>query len=72
MDKTALNGIIFSIITGMVIGTVAALATPPEASHAADKAQVIVDETEFDAIFVPAGHEGPFILAGDAAGERAF
>lgn len=72
MDKTTLSGISFAIIMGLVFGTVAALATPPEASHAADRAQVVVDEAEFDAIFVPAGHEGPFILAGDAVGERAF
>ena len=67
MDKTALNGIIFSIITGMVIGTVAALATPPEASHAADRAQVVVDEMEVEAFFVPEGHEGP-IVATEADG----
>ena len=67
MDKTALNGIIFSIITGMVIGTVAALATPPEASHAADRAQVVVDEMEVEAFMVPEGHVGP-IVATEADG----
>jgi hypothetical protein len=67
MDKTALNGIIFSIITGMVIGTVAALTTPPEASHAADRAQVVVDEVEVEAFFVPEGHVGP-VVATEADG----
>jgi len=67
MDKTALNGIIFSIITGMVIGTVAALAAPPEASHAADRAQVVVDEAEIEAFMVPEGHVGP-IVATEADG----
>ena len=72
MDKDNIDTLGFAIIMGLVFGTVVALATPPEASHAADRAQVVVDEAEFDAIFVPAGHEGPFILAGDAVGERAF
>jgi len=72
MDKTTLSGISFSVIMGLVIGTVAALANPPEASHAADAAQVVVDDAEFDAVYVPPGQMDPIIVAGDALGERAF
>lgn len=67
MDKTTLSGISFAIIMGLVIGTVAALATPPEASHAADQAQVVVDEMEVEAFMVPEGHVGP-IVATEADG----
>ena len=67
MDKDNIDTLGFAIIMGLVIGTVAALATPPEASHAADGAQVAVDEMEVEAFFVPAGHEGP-IVATEADG----
>jgi len=67
MDKDNIETLGFAIIMGLVFGTVAALATPPEASHAADRAQVAVDEMEVEAFFVPAGHEGP-IVATEADG----
>jgi hypothetical protein len=67
MDKTTLSGISFAVIMGLVIGTVAALSTPPEASHAADRAQVVVDEMEVEAFMVPEGHVGP-IVATEADG----
>jgi hypothetical protein len=67
MDKTTLSGISFAVIMGLVIGTVAALANPPEASHAADAAQVVVDEMEVEAFMVPEGHVGP-IVATEADG----
>jgi hypothetical protein len=67
MDKTTLSGISFAIIMGLVIGGVAALATPPEASHAADRVQVVVVEDEVEAFMVPEGHVGP-IVATEADG----
>ena len=67
MDKTTLSGISFAVIMGLVIGTVAALSTPPEASHAADRAQVVVVESEVEAFMVPEGHVGP-IVATEADG----
>lgn len=67
MDKTTLSGISFAVIMGLVIGTVAALANPPEASRAADGSQVVVDEMEVEAFFVPEGHVGP-IVATEADG----
>ena len=67
MDKTTLSGISFAVIMGLVIGTVAALSTPPEASHAADGAQVVVVESEVEAFMVPEGHVGP-IVATEADG----
>ena len=55
------------------IGLVAAIVAPePEASAADLPVQVTVDEAEFDAIFVPADWQEPYILAGDSFGERAF
>ncbi len=67
MDKDNIDTLGFAIIMGLVIGTVAALATPPEASHAADGAQVVVDEVEVEAFFVPEGHVGP-VVATEADG----
>lgn len=67
MDKDNIDTLGFAIIMGLVFGTVAALATPPEASHAADRAQVVVDEMEVEAFFVPEGHVGP-IVATEADG----
>ena len=61
------------ICVSCFIGLVAAIVAPETEASAADlPVQVTVDEAEFDAIFVPPGQTGPFILAGDAAGERAF
>lgn len=61
------------ICVSCFIGLIAAIVAPePEASAADLPVQVTVDEAEFDAIFVPPGQTGPFILAGDAPGERAF
>jgi hypothetical protein len=51
----------------VILGTVAALATPPEASHAAVPARVSVDEAEIEAFMVPEGHVGP-IVATEADG----
>lgn len=67
MDKDNIDTLGFAIIMGLVFGTVAALATPPEASHAADRAQVVVDEMEVEAFFVPEGHVGP-VVATEADG----
>ena len=67
MDKDNIDTLGFAIIMGLVFGTVVALATPPEASHAADRAQVVVVESEVEAFMVPEGHVGP-IVATEADG----
>ena len=67
MDKDNIDTLGFAIIMGLVFGTVAALATPPEASHAADRAQVVMDVMEVEAFFVPDGHVGP-VVATEADG----
>ena len=61
------------ICVSCFIGLVAAIVAPePEASAADLPVQVVVDEAEFDAVYVPADWEKPYILASDAFGERAF
>lgn len=65
--------IIKVICVACIIGILAATCTPDPLASAADlPVQVTVDEAEFDAVFVPADWHEPYILAGDAFGERAF
>jgi len=61
------------ICVSCIIGLIAAIVAPePEASAASLPVQVTVDEAEFDAVFVPADWDKPYILASDAFGDRAF
>lgn len=72
MEDVTIGDMVLAIVGGVILGTLANVFDPPKESFAAVPCKVTAEELDVEAVFVPAGHQGPIVATEVETDETVF